>query len=65
MDEVVVVHTEVHRMKARWLLLSGTTIQRTYFRVNLAYLESLRELRLSTVQIEGLLLTGGLEAPGT
>ena len=39
-------------------------IQRTYFRVNLAYLESLRELWISTVQIEGLLLTGGLEAPG-
>ena len=41
------------------------TAQRTYFRVNLAYLESLRELWISTVQIEGLLLTGGLEAPGT
>jgi cobalt-zinc-cadmium efflux system outer membrane protein len=41
------------------------TAQRTYFRVNLAYLESLRELWLSTVQIEGLLLTGGLERPGS
>ncbi len=41
------------------------TAQRTYFRVNLAYLESLRELWTSAVQIEGLLLTGGLAPPGT
>ena len=41
------------------------TAQRTYFRVNLAYLESLRELWTSSVQIEGLLLTGGLAPPGT
>lgn len=41
------------------------TVQRTYFRVNLAYLESLRELCSSAVQIEGLLLTGGLAPPGT
>jgi cobalt-zinc-cadmium efflux system outer membrane protein len=40
------------------------TSQRTYFRVNLAYLESLRGLWLSAVEIEGLLLTGGLAAPG-
>ena len=39
------------------------TAQRTYFRVNLAYLESLRELWLSDVEIEGLLLTGGLASP--
>lgn len=37
------------------------TSQRTYFQTNLAYLESLRELRQSTVAIEGLLLTGSLE----
>lgn len=36
--------------------------QRTYFRVNLAYLESLRELRTSVVAIDGLLLSGGLES---
>ena len=41
------------------------TAQRTYFRVNLAYLESLRQLRVSAVKIEGLLLTGGLTPPGT
>lgn len=41
------------------------TAQRTYFRVNLAHLESLRELCLSSVEIEGLLLTGGLDHPGT
>ena len=41
------------------------TAQRTYFRVNLAYLESLRQLWVSAVRIEGLLLTGGLTPPGT
>ena len=35
--------------------------QRTFFRVNLAYLQSLRELRTSAVAIEGLLLSGGLD----
>jgi len=38
------------------------TAQQTYFRVNLSYLESLRELRASSVAIEGLLLSGALEA---
>ena len=40
------------------------TAQRTYFRVNLAYLASLRELWISAVEIDGLLLTGGLTSPG-
>ena len=40
------------------------TAQRTYFRVNLTYLESLRELWVSAVEIDGLLLTGGLASPG-
>lgn len=40
------------------------TAQRTYFRVNLAYLESLRALQTSHVALEGLLLSGGLEARG-
>jgi outer membrane protein TolC len=40
------------------------TAQRTYFRANLAYLKGLSELWTSSVQIEGLLLTGGLESPG-
>lgn len=35
--------------------------QRTYFQTNLAYIESLRQLRISTVQIEGLLLTDSLQ----
>jgi len=39
------------------------TSQRTYFRVNLAYLESLGKLWISSVRIEGLLLSGGLESP--
>ncbi|MBN2292986.1 MAG: TolC family protein [Pirellulales bacterium] len=40
------------------------TTQRTYFHASLAYLKSLRELWLSTVEIQGLLLTGGLDSPG-
>ncbi|NQU22513.1 MAG: TolC family protein [Candidatus Nealsonbacteria bacterium] len=40
------------------------TAQRTYFRANLAYLEGLRALWTSSVEIEGLLLTGGLATPG-
>lgn len=31
---------------------------------NLAYIDRLRELWLSAVEVDGLLLTGGLEAPG-
>ncbi|MHB1029145.1 MAG: TolC family protein [Pirellulaceae bacterium] len=41
------------------------TAQQTYSRTNLAYIARLRELWLSAVQIDGMLLTGGLEAPGT
>ena len=37
------------------------TAQRTYFRVNLAYVESLYRLRASSVNIEGMLLRGALE----
>ncbi len=40
------------------------TAQRTYFRANLAYRKGLRELWTASVQIEGLLLVGGLEGPG-
>jgi cobalt-zinc-cadmium efflux system outer membrane protein len=36
--------------------------QRTYFQANLSYLESLRQLRLSAVALEGLLLSGGLQS---
>lgn len=41
--------------------LTLLTAQRTYFQVNLAYLESLREYRSTRVVIEGSLLTGGLD----
>ena len=37
------------------------TAQRTYFQTNLAYLDSLRQLRTSAVEIDGLLLTGSLQ----
>ena len=37
------------------------TSQRTFFQTNLAYLESLGQLRESTVEIDGLLLTGSLD----
>jgi len=43
--------------------LTLLTAQRTYFRTNLQYIQSLRELRLSLVDIEGLLLRGGLQEP--
>ena len=41
--------------------LTMLTAQRTYFRANLAYLETLHSLWESGVTIEGMLLTGGLE----
>ncbi len=44
--------------------LTLLTAQRTYFRVNLTYLESLRALRTSTIAIEGLMLSGGLGPDG-
>ncbi|MBX7165961.1 MAG: TolC family protein [Pirellulales bacterium] len=37
------------------------TAQRTFFQANLAYLESLRTLRTSEAELEGLLLSGSLE----
>ena len=39
------------------------TAQRTYFGVNLEYLNSLTELWARSVELEGMLLSGGLEAP--
>jgi cobalt-zinc-cadmium efflux system outer membrane protein len=40
------------------------TAQRTYFRVNMEYVDTLRGLWVSITRIEGMLLTGGLAAPG-
>jgi len=40
------------------------TAQRTYFRVNRAFVEALRDLWVSSARIEGLLLSGGLEPVG-
>jgi cobalt-zinc-cadmium efflux system outer membrane protein len=42
--------------------LTLLTAQRTFATTNLAYLESLRELRQSAVAIEGLLLKDSLDA---
>ena len=39
------------------------TAQQTYSRTTLAYIARLRELWLSAVQIDGMLLSGGLQAP--
>ncbi|MCL4202635.1 MAG: TolC family protein [Pirellulaceae bacterium] len=39
------------------------TVQRTYFQSNLAYLDSLLELKSARVQIEGLLLSDSLSVP--
>jgi cobalt-zinc-cadmium efflux system outer membrane protein len=44
--------------------LEVLTVQRTYFATNLAFVDAVREARISRVRIEGLLLTGGLESPG-
>ena len=38
------------------------TVQRTYFQTNMNYLEALRELRTAEAELEGLLLSGSLEA---
>jgi len=38
------------------------TAQRTYFQTNLAYLDALRQLRESTVEIDGFLLRGSLQS---
>ena len=43
--------------------LTLLTAQRTFFQTNIAYLESLRQLRESSVTIEGLLLTDSLQQP--
>lgn len=40
------------------------TAQRTFFQTNLAYLESLGQLRETTVEMDGLLLTGSLRSEG-
>jgi cobalt-zinc-cadmium efflux system outer membrane protein len=44
--------------------LTLLTAQRTYFRVNLTYLDSVRDLRSSMIAIEGLMLSGGLGPEG-
>ena len=43
--------------------LTLLTAQQTYLRINLSYLESLRELRTSLAVIDGQLLTGSLSEP--
>jgi cobalt-zinc-cadmium efflux system outer membrane protein len=43
--------------------LNLLTAQRTYFQSNLAYLDSLLELKSARVQIEGLLLSNSLSVP--
>jgi cobalt-zinc-cadmium efflux system outer membrane protein len=43
--------------------LTLLTSQQTFARTNLAYIGRLRELWLASVQIDGLLLSGGLQAP--
>lgn len=43
--------------------LTLLTAQRTFFSVSLEYLANLRELWARTVELEGMLLSGGLERP--
>jgi cobalt-zinc-cadmium efflux system outer membrane protein len=38
------------------------TAQRTYYQTHLAYLEALKQLRSSSIEIDGMLLTGSLKA---
>ena len=54
--ELVTKGYEIGQTKYLTLL----TAQQTYLRVNLSYLESLRELQISTAMINGKLLTGSL-----
>jgi outer membrane protein, heavy metal efflux system len=42
--------------------LNVLTAQRTYFQANLAYLDALRELRETTIELEGLLLRDSLQS---
>ncbi len=44
--------------------LALLTAQRTYSSANLEYLKSLRALWTSSVEIQGMLLRGGLRGPG-
>ena len=39
--------------------------QRTYFRANIKYVEPLRGLWTSITRVEGMLLSGGLDAPAS
>jgi cobalt-zinc-cadmium efflux system outer membrane protein len=39
------------------------TVQRTYTQTNLSYMDSLLELRIAETEIDGLLLSGSLQAP--
>jgi cobalt-zinc-cadmium efflux system outer membrane protein len=50
--------------QAEFGYLELLTAQRTYFRVNLDYVTALRDLWVSSTRIEGMLLTGALQAPG-
>ena len=44
--------------------LAVLTAQRTCFQTNLAHLQSLRELQATVVEIEGMLLSSGLQVEG-
>ena len=59
-DDSLKLVREGYRL-AEFGYLELLTAQRTSFRVHLAYVESLRDLRVSHAQIEGLLLSGGLQ----
>jgi cobalt-zinc-cadmium efflux system outer membrane protein len=54
------VNEAYHQGEYGYLIL--LTTQRTYFQTNLAYLDALRQLRESTVEIDGFLLRGSLQS---
>ena len=55
-DSLDLVTTGLRQGEFNYLMV--LTAQRTYFQTNLAYLTALRDLRESTIAIEGLLVAG-------
>ena len=51
------------RLEGEFGYLTLLTAQRTYFNDSLEYLANLREFWARSIELEGLLLSGGLEKP--
>ncbi len=57
--------TQIAYREGEFEYLTLLTTQRTYYDLNLEYLASLEELWSRSVELEGMLLRGGLEPPGS